>query len=183
MEKMRVRDLMVPVEQFPKISDRSTFYEALTALEKAQEDYLAGRAEQRILLVQNESGKIVSKISPIDLVRGLETNYNRVNTEDTIRRFGLAYIWESLRKDYQLWEDPFKDLCRKAGEVHVRDFIKPPPDGQIVSPDDAMIKCFHYFVMDRHDSLFVAQKDEIVGLLRFSDVYRAISKSMKECAV
>jgi hypothetical protein len=183
MEKMKVRDLMVTAARFPKISDRATFYEAIRALERAQEQYLSGKAEQRILLVENEQGKVVAKISPVDLMRGLETNYNRINTGETVKRFGLSYIWKSMQKDYGLWEDPFKDLCRKASEVQIKNFIQPPQEGQIVGPDDALAKCFHLFIMNRHDTLLVVQGDKIIGLLRFSDVYKKVSQTMKECAL
>ena len=182
MEKMKVRDLMVTVDRFPKISDRSTFYEAIEALERAQEQYLSGKSEQRILLVENEQGKIIAKISPIDLIRGLETNYSRINTGETIKRFGLNYIWKSMQKDYGLWEDPFKDLCRKASEVQIRQFILSPQEGQMVGTNDTLAKCFHLFVMNRHDTLLVVQGDEIIALLRFSDVYKKVSQTMKKCA-
>lgn len=181
MEKMKVRDLMVTADRFPKISDQTTFYEAILALEHAQEQYLSGQAEQRIVLVENERGKIIAKISPIDLMRGLETNYTRINYGETVKRFGLSYIWESMQKDFGLWEDPFKDLCRKAGGIHVRDFIHSPKDGQLVHAEDTLAKCFHLFVMNRHDSLFVVRGNEIVGLLRFSDVYKKMSQTMKAC--
>lgn len=181
MEKMKVRDLMVPAAKFPKISDSATFYEAVSALESAQEKFLSGKSEQRILLVKNEAGKVVGKISPIDLFRGLETSYSRVNAEETVRRFGLSYIWKSMQKDYSLWESPFKDLCRKANGIHIKDFIKGPAEGQSVDTEDTLDKCFHLFVMNRHDTLFVFEGDEIVGLLRFSDVYRKVSQAMKEC--
>ncbi|MFH1349866.1 MAG: hypothetical protein ABII26_02920 [Pseudomonadota bacterium] len=46
-----------------------------------------------------------------------------------------------------------------------------------------MAKCFHLFVMNRHDALFVLEGDEIVGLLRFSYVYRKASGTMKECGI
>jgi hypothetical protein len=54
MENLTVRDLMVPADKFPKISERASFYEALAALESAQDKYLSGKSEQRILLVENE---------------------------------------------------------------------------------------------------------------------------------
>jgi len=182
MENMKVQDLMVPVDRFPKISDGAAFYEALAALESAQEKFLSGKSEQRILLVENAEGKVIGKISPIDLIRGLETNYSRVNIGETIKRFGFNYIWESMKKDYNLWEYPFKDLCRKAGDVKIKNFIKPPSEGQTVSADDTLAKCFHLFVMNRHDTLFVLKGDKIIGLLRFSDVFRRVSQTMKECA-
>jgi len=46
-------------------------------LETAQKRYLAGECRQRILLVEDEMEKIMGKLSPMDLLRGLETNYNR----------------------------------------------------------------------------------------------------------
>ncbi len=183
MEKMKVRDLMVTTDQFPKISADANFYDALVALETAQEKYLAGKAKQRILLVGDKDGKIISKISPIDLMRGLEKQYSEINIADIIRRSGLTYIWTSMQNDFRLWEDPFKDLCRKAIEVKIENFIKPPVEGQTVGTEDKLSKCFHLFVMNRHDSLFVVEDDDIIGLLRFSDVYKKMSKTMKECAI
>lgn len=182
MEKMKVRDLMVPADRFPRISSLASFYEALAALETAQKKYLSGESEQRILLVEDDRGKIIGKLSPIDLLRGLETNYARVDVEKIFARYGLRFAWKAMQKDYDLWENPFQDLCRKAGDVRLKDFIKPPSEGQMVGMDDSLVKCFHLFVMNRHDALFVMENDEIVGLLRFSDVYRKASGVMKECS-
>lgn len=181
MENLTVRDMMAPADRFPKISDRARFYEAFAALEAAQEAYLSGKAEQRILLVEDENEKIIAKLSPKDLLRGLETNYNRVEAEKALSSFGLSHIWKSLQEDYHLWESPFKDLCRKADAVQVKDFIRRPSQGQIVGVGDSMAKCFHLFVMERHDALFVVENDQIVGLLRFSDVYRKTSEIMNAC--
>lgn len=181
MENMTVGELMVPTDRFPKISESATFYEALMALETAQEKYLAGISEQRILLVENEAGKIMGKISPVDLLRGLETNYNKIDAEKTLSRFGLSTIWKTFKDEHHLWENPFKDLCQKADAVQIKDFIKGPAEGQSVGLADPMAKCFHSFVMNRHDALFVVENDQIVGLLKFSDVYQKASATMKAC--
>jgi len=42
MEKMKIRELMRPVEEFPSISSQATFMEAVEALEKAQDAYQSG---------------------------------------------------------------------------------------------------------------------------------------------
>jgi Mg2+/Co2+ transporter CorC len=181
MEKMKVRDLMVSTDKFPKISDTATLFEALSALEKAQEEYLSGESQQRILLVENAKKQVIGKISPIDLFKGLEKKYNKVNVEETLDKFGLKYIWTTMQKEYDLWESPFKDLCRKAADVHVRDFAKIPNEGQTVDAKDTLSKCFHLFVVNRHDTLFVMEKNEFIGMLRFSDVYKEVVQTMKEC--
>lgn len=183
MEKMKVRDLMVPTDQFPKIADTASLYDALSALETAQEAFLSGKSAQRILLVENEKKQIIGKVSPIDLFKGLEKKYNQVNVENTLEKFGLKYIWSGMRKEYNLWESPFKDLCRKAGDVHVKDFVKIPNEGQTVDAKDSLSKCFHLFVVNRHDTLFVMEKNQFISMLRFSDVYEAVAQAMKECTI
>jgi len=45
---------MVPADRFPKISNRASFYEAVNALEIAQQKFMAGEAQQRILLVEDD---------------------------------------------------------------------------------------------------------------------------------
>ncbi|MBF0233874.1 MAG: CBS domain-containing protein [Desulfamplus sp.] len=181
MEKMKVRDLMVLTDRFPKIFNSAAYFEAVSALESAQKKYLSGESEQRILLVENEEGKVIGKLSPIDLFRGLETNYSRVNVEKTLINFGFDYIWKSMEKDYNLWENPFKDLCHKAKDIQINDFIKAPSKGQSIGPNDPLVKCFHLFVMNRHDALFVFENDDIIGILTFSDLFNKASKVMKEC--
>jgi hypothetical protein len=86
-----------------------------------------------------------------------------------------------MRSDLHLWENPFRDLCRRADTIRVRDFARRPADGHRVGADDPLAKCFHLFVMSQHDSLFVVDGEEILGLLRFSDVYRMVSKTLREC--
>jgi len=54
MEKMKVKELMRPVTEFPTISSSATFKEAVEALEKAQEAFRSGKATQRILMVQDK---------------------------------------------------------------------------------------------------------------------------------
>lgn len=75
------------------MQDRSSFMDAVEAMEKAQQEFSSGKASQRILLVYDEDVQMVG----------------------------------------------------------------------------------------RHDSLFVKDGERIVGLIRFSDVYRKIAQTMREC--
>jgi hypothetical protein len=184
MEKMKVRELMVPTDRFPKISHNDDFYSALLKLEETQKKYMTGESEQRILLIEDEDGKIMGKISPIDLIRGLEPNYEQIELGEDLTRFGMGYALKSMRQHYRLWQTPFGDLCRKARDVKIKDFItKASVTEQSVKIDDSLAKAFDWFVMGRHDSLFVFDGQKIVGILRFSDVFKTVSKTMKECGL
>ncbi len=182
MEKMKIRELMRPVEEFPRISSRATLMEAVEALAQAEKEFLAGRSKQRILLVFAEDGGIMGKISPMDVVQGLEPNYEGIESLKTMPHYRLApSLVESLKEELRVWERPFAELCRKAVGVKIESFIKLPTPDHMVHADDSMDKAFHLFVVGRHDSLFVADGEAIVGVIRFSDVYRKIVQTMREC--
>jgi hypothetical protein len=183
MEKMKVRELMTPISRFPRIADTAPFYEALQALEAAQENYLSGKSPQRILLVEDAGGNIVGKLSPIDLIRGLEPKYDDVEMEKTSARFGVGYVRKSMQDEYRLWKTPFQDLCRKAADVRIKDFVRSAEERQSINIDDPLARAFDCFVMGRHDSLFIVENKKIVGLLRFSDVYNKMAEIMRACGL
>lgn len=183
METMKAGDLMVPVAEFDTISAGTTFYEALQALEKARQKNLKGEKKGKILLVTDENDKIIGKLSPIDLIRGLEPNYNQLDDKDTSFRYGFGYAKDAMEETYRLWQTPFKDLCKKAVDVHIRDVVRRFPEQQTVDSGDRLDKVFHRFVMGRHDSLFVSQDGEIAGMLLFSDIFDRVSETMKACGI
>lgn len=182
MEKMKVRELMRPVKEFPHISSHTTLMEAVDALEKADREFQAGRASQRILLVYDEAGKVLGKISPMDVVQGLEPNYENIESLKSMPRYHLApRVLDSMKDELLLWQRPLAELCSKATGVKIESFIKLPTPDHMVDADDKMDKAFHLFVIGRHDALFVKEDERIVGLIRFSDVYRKIAQTMREC--
>lgn len=182
MEKMKVSELMRPIDKFLKISFDATFADAVDALEKAEKDFLAGRVPQKILLVYDESGKVVGKISPVDIVQGLEPNYESFDALKNMPRYHTpASTIEFMKESLRLWEKPLAELCRKATEVKIENFVKAQTSDHILKPDDTMDTAIHLFVVGRHDSLFVKDHRAIVGVLLFSDTYLKIVQTMHEC--
>lgn len=186
MEKIKVKELMRPISEFPCISSKTTFIEAVDALEKADEAYRAGKGSQRILLVYDKTGKIIGKMSPMDVVQGLEPSYEKIDRLKGIPRYSDSIsnsMLESMKEQLRLWQKPLGELCRKAYQIHIENFIALPTPDHMVKADDKMDTAFHLFVVGRHDSLFVTEGEEIVGLIRFSDVYRKIKETIRACPV
>lgn len=176
-----VKDLTVPIAKFPRISDTATFSGAVMALERAQEEFMSGKREQRIMLVTDSENKVVGKLSPIDVVRGLEPDYDKLVDEQTSSRVeSFDYVIQPMRDQATLWSKPLDDLCSKAKNVQVKDFIKRPKPHQIIDQSESLNMAFHRFVMFRHDSLFVMDGKKLMGMLRFSDVYREIGRRIKD---
>lgn len=173
MEKMKVRELMRSIDEFPRISSQATFMEAVKVLEKVDLEFKSGKAPEKILLVYDVTGYIVGKLSPMDVVQGLEPNY--ANIDD----LKVTPYYQLIR----MWHRPLGELCEKAHSVKIHNFIKMPTTDHMVNVDDKMDSAFHLFVVNRHDSLFVKDGQDIVGLIRFSDVYKKIRETMMTCRV
>ncbi len=180
MERMKVRELMRPIDEFPRISSGATFMEAVESLDSADLAFRAGNAPERIVLVSDERGRIVGKLSPIDVVKALEPNFNYINTlKIGFHRHLVQASLDSMKELYRVWHNPLLDLWQRANSIRIRDFIKRPQPAQMVHADDTMDNAFHRFVEGRYGSLFVRDGGEIVGLIRFSDVYGKIKEAMR----
>ena len=183
MPEMTTRNLMKPVADFPRISVQATFAEAIEALRRSQEDYLAGKRKQRILLVEDQDGNVLGKLSPMDVVRGLEPRYDKIDSMQENILYGVPHIVKSMKDEFRLWHEPLTDLCRKAGDLRIESFLNKPDPDHSVAIDDQLDKAFHLFVTLRHDSLYVLEGERIIGLLRFSDVYAAICEVALACKI
>lgn len=179
MDRLKVKELMRPVDEFQRISSNATFMEALETLDRADLAFRSGNAPERIVLVMGERGRIVGKLSPIDVVRALEPNFAPI---DNIKpgfhtRLAQASL-DAMKEQLRVWHKPLTKLRQKAERIKIRDFITMPRADQMTQAEDTVNKAFHLFIVGRHGSLFVQDGREIVGLIRFSDVYRKIREAI-----
>jgi predicted transcriptional regulator len=99
-------------------------------------------------------------------------------------RFGFSKkFMQSMLEDYHLFASPMEDICRKAGEKNVKDFMHTPTEGEYVQDGASLDVAIHQLVMGHHQSLLVTQDEKIVGILRLTDVFAAVFHKMKECFV
>jgi CBS domain-containing protein len=56
-------------------------------------------------------------------------------------------------------------------------------EGEYVREDATLDEAIHQLVIGHHQSLLVTRGEEIVGILRLSDVFREICNMIKECHI
>lgn len=154
-----VKDLMVPLEEYSRVSEDATLLEALQALERALSGSAAdpSRPKDRAVLVQAEDGQVIGKLSLWDALRGLEPRY-----EDPI---------EVISDDYFLWTHAmFVNLADKAKGIKARDLLHQLTQGEMIKDDAPLDVAVHQLVRDRLLSLLVVRGERVVGVLRLSDV-------------
>jgi CBS domain-containing protein len=84
MKTVQVKDVMVALEDYATVSENATLYEAVLALEKAQEEFDQSQYRHRAILVYDDKQKIVGKISQLDLLMALEPNYQIVDFDKVV---------------------------------------------------------------------------------------------------
>ena len=184
MKEYIVKDLMVPLSEYATVSEDATLYEAVLSLETAQENFedKHTRYRHRAILVLDKDENVVGKISQMDVLRALEPKYQDMLQGKAAQRFGFTkQFMKSMVEDYQLFANPLEDICRKAGEQNVQQFMYRPTEGEYVSETASLDIAIHQLIMGHHQSLLVTRDKKIVGVLRLTDVFAAVFHKMKEC--
>jgi len=182
MKTINVKDLMVPLDEYATVSEEATLFEAVEALEKAQEtlDRTRFKYLHRAILVYDKKNNIVGKIGQLDVVSALEPKYGEMGDHKSISRLGFSKKFlQSLREQFSLLEMPFDEACRKAARVKVKSFMHTPVEGEYIEEDATLDVAIHRFVMCHHKSLLVTRGEKIVGVLRLADVFAEIFQTMK----
>jgi CBS domain-containing protein len=184
MKSYPVKDLMVPLSEYATVTEGATLYEAVLALEEAQEKFedRHTRYRHRAILVLGKDGKVIGKLSQLDVLKALEPKYDGMIQGEGSHRYGFTkQFMQSMLDNYQLFADPLSDICCKAGEQNVKKFMSTPSEGEFVSEDASLDVAVHQLILGRHQSLLVTRGDRIVGILRLTDVFASIFHAMKAC--
>lgn len=184
MKSYSVKDLMVPLSEYATVTENATLFEAVMALEDAQENFedKHTRYRHRAILILNKDGSVVGKLSQLDVLRALEPKYKDMIEGEGSHRYGISKAFmKSVLEDYSLFANPLDDICRKAGEQNVENFMYTPTEGEYVSENASLEVAIHQLIMGNHQSLLVTRDKKIMGILRLTDVFAAVFHKMKAC--
>jgi CBS domain-containing protein len=182
MKTVVVKDLMVALADYATVSQDATLYDAVLALEEAQKRYESEFSPylHRAILVYDENRKIVGKVSQLDILMALEPNYRIVDL-NKLSRFGYSLDYVQSFAKTGLWDKALRDICRKAADLIVKDFMYSPSQGEYIREDASLDEAIHQMLLGRHNSLLVTRGQDIVGILRLTDVFAFVCKNIKAC--
>ncbi len=188
METPAVKDLMVPLSDYATVSEDATLHDAVLSLEKTLEEYKVSPDRHRAVLILDKNNKVIGKLSQLDVLRALEPKYDQMGDSKPLSSIALSRFGFSSRflrtmiDQFQLWEEPLPEICKKAGKQNVKIFMYAPTEGEYVDENANLNTAIHQLVMGHHQSLLVTrgQEKEIIGVLRLTDVFRSIRLIIKD---
>jgi len=184
MESMFVKDMMVPLENYATVSEDATLYEAVHALEAAQKNFNQNRYRHRAVLVYDARGKIVGRLSQLDVLRALEPKFQDVGDFKELDGYGInADYIRNLVKELGLLKKPLDDVCRKAAVLKVKDVMNALSGGEYIGEMATLSEAVIQLLVGKHQSLLVTRGNEIVGILRLTDVFMKVSDMISSCRI
>ncbi|MBT8340124.1 MAG: CBS domain-containing protein [Desulfatitalea sp.] len=176
---------MVPLSEYAVIPEDASIYDAILALEKAQQAFDQNQYMHRAILVEGKDGKIVGKLGQLDVLQALEPKYAALKSDTPgMAKFGFTKKFLlSMLETYKMFDKPLDDLCIKAGMEKIGKYMHRPTEGEFIDEQDAMDQAIHLLVVGHHQSLLVTRGENIVGILRLTDVFAFVFHAMKECGI
>jgi len=159
-------------------------FEAVMALEKAQQAFDQTRYRHRAVLVYDTNKQIVGKVSQLDILKALEPKYEQIEDTKSISRLGYSrQFLKKMMDQFSLWNKPLDDICKKASSTKVKDFMYTPTEGEYIEESATLDQGIHQLIVGHHQSLLVTREKEIVGVLRVTDVFKEICNIIKTCEI
>jgi CBS domain-containing protein len=177
-----VKDLMIPLSEYPVVSENATIYDAVRALHEAQKRFDQSRYRHRAVLVADGQGKIVGKLGQLDMLRALEPKYEEMRSGTGVTRLGFSRKFlVSMLDRYDLFAQPMEQMCRHVFEQKVARYMQRPCDGEQIEVDASLDQALHQLLICQHQSLLVMEGERIIGILRLTDVFSAVFAAIDRC--
>ncbi len=174
---------MVPISDYATVSDTANLREALRALENQSKKHGSAPYRHRAVLVVDKNGRVIGKISQLDIMRALEPNYQKIGNDVSLSRFGFSRdFMNMIAKQFQLWEHSLEAMMTIAENTKVSEVMYSPADHQKVDINDSLFTANHQLVMGQHQSLLVTsgKNKDIIGILRSTDAFNALYDLLME---
>lgn len=185
MKDYKIKDLMVSLSEYATVSEDATLYEAVVALENAQQNFEKDRYPHRAVLVYDKNNKIVGKVGLLDVLKALEPKYFEMQNRQGVSGLGFSkQFMKSMLENFRLLDGAMENVCKKAGETKVSKIMVQPTEGEFVDVDASLNEAIHLLVLGQHQSLLVTdKKGDIIGILRLTDIFADICRTMHTCGL
>ncbi len=181
MKNSKVKEIMIPVEEYTRVKKDTTLLAAMQDLtSQAEQENLPH--PHRDLLVEDENGKIIGKLTMLDVFKHMEPSYLRMDNERHPNALSRDFV-QKVYRDFNLWSEPLTDLCRKNADATVEEIMHTPHPVEIVDEDDSLDKALHAYVLGVHQPLLVKKDGIITGVLRLGDAFEKVKTAILACEI
>ncbi len=158
----RVKDLMIPLEDYPHIPYWFTIRQAMAIVREAAIKF-EGTFEPRAVLVFDEKYQLMGILTLRDIIRGLEPRF--------LKETNLIKADPSLTV---LFGDLFGPNMKERSQKPVSEVMSPIK--VTVDAQDNVVKALYLMIKENVGVMPVMEDNKVTGMIRLSDLFSEISK-------
>ncbi|MGD2215203.1 MAG: CBS domain-containing protein [Gemmatimonadales bacterium] len=170
----RVREVMIPVEEYPSVRDNATLREAIVTIEEAQLEVELRKSLPRVLLVFDEINVLVGTVRRRDIMRGLEPKYLLSKPLEYKKKLFDIDVDPNLA---ELSYDRVVRGIREQANRPVSDVMQPIVT--ILDAEDHVMKAVQAMVALDVNLIPVLQEGKLVGVVRSVDVFHDLAQLVR----
>jgi predicted transcriptional regulator len=174
----RVREMMIPLDEYPWVRIDDTLGQAIRVIEDSQLRVGRRASLPRVLLVFDHDDELVGIVRRRDIMRGLEPDFlvsqpleYRVKLFEVGQDPHLTELSTDLSREVGL-ERVVKGLRGQASRP-VADVIRSIPTS--LGPDDQVMKAVYEMVSLNQSLIPVVEDEKVIGVLRSVDVFHELA--------
>lgn len=181
MNNILVKEVMIPVSEYIRVQGHKTLKEAMQLLlEKG--NLKGGGHAHRDLLVEDDTGKIIGKLTMIDIINFMEPQYKTIRNSNAKQVLEPSFV-QKVFKDFNLWSEPLTNLCEKVASAKILSVMHKPSKAEFINADATLSKALHSYVMGIHQPMLVTDKDNVLGVLRLGDIFEKVRQNILACEI
>lgn len=191
-ELKKVKDIMAPIEDYNRVNINAQFCDAMSILKGNYERSKTGEQEDfhKTLLVVNDKGDIMGKLSMFDLIRGLVPEpaknpevskaYNAMRSG---RARDVAAQVGDAQEHFKWLSSSFSDLIKQEAHKKVKDVMSTIPESSLKA-EDKITHGIYTLIKDNVRQQFVRSEGKIVGVVNLNVIFTELLEvASPECHI
>jgi hypothetical protein len=175
---------MIPLSEYATVSADATLNEAVMALKQSQADFDQAKYRHRAVLIIGADQQIIGKVDLHAILKALEPKYEEMFSDNGPAHMGFTRKYQkAMFESLKLWQDPLDKICEKAARAKISAFMITPVENEIIEPGASLGEAVHQLVLGRYQSLLVKENNQIIGILRLTDVFEAVGDTILACKI
>jgi predicted transcriptional regulator len=167
---LRIRDIMIPVSDYPSVSPENTLEEAIIKMRQSQLEVEGRKSLPRVLLVFDAAGQLAGTVRRRDIMRGLEPKHLVTQPLNYRKKLFDVSIDPNLS---ELSYDRMIKGIREQAKQPVRTVMRPIEIA--LDHNDHIVKGVYEMVGYGLTLLPVIKDGTVVGVVRSVELFRELA--------
>lgn len=180
--RRRIREQMTLISDLAIVGEDSSLFEAILAIGAVSKRNPASGLRCPAALVSDRGRRITGVLDFRKMLRGLEPKYSEVADSAEKRGYSPERFRSALER-HGLWADALDEICKKTGEILIKELMTIPGENQIIDADASLNEAVYQMVVTGYDYLFVKSGEALIGIISLSNIMMHICDAVKACRV